>query len=201
MNSELTFSNVIVQGIKIGLVNFFSIIAAIILWVLTIWIPYLNVGTTIAIATMPIGMSKGVIMSPLEIFKGKYRQYMGEYFLLIGLKAQGLLPALMFMVVPFIILSLTWSQAAYLLIDKGINPAESLSKSNKITYGHKATMFFGKLVMNIAILLLPFIIAWATGGGVVASIILFIFTLILIPANMGANAFIYKCIGNDEIVA
>lgn len=201
MKTDLTFSNVIINGVKIGLMNFFSIIAAIILWVLTIWIPYLNVGTTIAIATMPIGMSKGTIMSPTEIFKGKYRQYMGEYFLLLGLKAQGLLPALMFMVVPYIILALTWSQAAYLLIDKGTNPAEALSKSNKITYGYKATMFFGKLVMNIAILLLPLIITWATGGGVVAAIILFIFVLILVPANMGANAFIYKCLGNEEVAA
>ena len=127
MNTKLSFGGIILQGIKLGIFNILSILVAIILWALTIWIPYVNVGTTIGLISMPIGMSKGNIMSPTEIFKGKYRQYMGEFFILTGLKAQGLLPALLFLVIPYIILNLAWSQSTYLLLDKGVNSAEALT--------------------------------------------------------------------------
>jgi hypothetical protein len=174
MKTELSFSGIILQGIKLGLFNIISIFIAVILWALTIWIPYLNVGTTIALFSMPIGMSKSNIMSPTEIFKGKYRQYMGEYFILSGLKMQGLLPALLFLVVPYIILSLSWSQSIYLLLDKNVNPAEALTLSNKITYGHKTKIFFGKLILTILSfgILYPFFM-------------------------MGANAYIYKNLSKE----
>lgn len=45
-------------------------LGATVLWLLTIWIPYLNVGTTIAMATIPIELSKGKVISPLFIFDG-----------------------------------------------------------------------------------------------------------------------------------
>jgi hypothetical protein len=88
MNTNLSLGGIITQGIKLGIFNIISIFIATILWALTIWIPYLNVGTTIGLLSMPIGISKGNIMSPTEIFNPKYRQYMGEYFIFIGLKAQ-----------------------------------------------------------------------------------------------------------------
>ena len=113
-------------------------------------------------------------MSPTEIFKGKYRQYMGEFFILTGLKALGLLPALLFLVIPYIILNLAWSQATYLLLDKSVNPAEALTLSNKLTYGHKAKIFFAKLILTILSfgILYPFFM-------------------------MGANAYIYKSLSVD----
>ncbi|HPW67211.1 MAG TPA: hypothetical protein PLS84_09070 [Salinivirgaceae bacterium] len=174
MNTKLSFGGIILQGIKLGIFNILSILVAIILWALTIWIPYLNVGTTIGLISMPIGMSKGNIMSPTEIFKRKYRQYMGEFFILTGLKAQGLLPALLFLVIPYIILNLAWSQATYLLLDKGVNPAEALTLSNKMTDGHKAKIFFAKLILTILSfgILYPFFM-------------------------MGASAYIYKSLSED----
>ena len=174
MNTNLSLGGIITQGIKLGILNIISIFIATILWALTIWIPYLNVGTTIGLLSMPIGISKGNIMSPTEIFNPKYRQYMGEYFILIGLKAQGLIPAMLFVVVPYIILNLAWSQSTYLLLDKGLNPAEALTLSNKITYGHKVKIFFGKLILTILSfgLLYPFFM-------------------------MGANAFIYKSLSSE----
>jgi len=174
MNTKLSFGGIISQGIKLGFFNIISIFIAIILWALTSWIPYLNVGTTIGLLSMPIGISKGNIMSPTEIFNPKYRQFMGEYFILTGLKAQGLLPAMLFLVVPYIILNLAWSQSTYLLLDKEVNPAEALTLSNKITYGHKGKIFFGKLVLTILSFgfLYPFFM-------------------------MGANAFIYKSLSNE----
>ena len=174
MKTELSFGGIILHGIKLGIFNIISILVALILWILTIWIPYINVGTTIGLLSIPIGMSKGNIMSPTEIFKGKYRQYMGEFFILTGLKAQGLLPALLFLIIPYFILSLAWSQSTYLLLDKGVNPAEALTLSNKITNGHKAKIFFGKLVLTI----LSFGILYAF-------------------FMMGANAYVYKSLSNE----
>ena len=59
MNTNLSLGGIITQGIKLGIFNIISIFIATILWALTIWIPYLNVGTTIGLLSMPIGISKG----------------------------------------------------------------------------------------------------------------------------------------------
>ncbi len=177
MKTELSFGGILLQGMKLGVFNLLTILAAFILWILTIWIPYLNVGTTIGLLTMPIGMSKGNIMSPTEIFKGKYRQYMGEYFILSGLKMIGYISALLFLIIPFIVLNLSWSQATYLLIDKSLNPSECLTLSNKITYGHKAKIFFAKLILTI--------------------ISIISFGILYIPFMLGANAYIYKNLSKD----
>lgn len=72
---------VISEGFQIGMKNFVSIFVAVLLWLLTFWVPYINVGTTIAILSLPVALSKGEgILSPLFIFESKYRRYMGEFF-------------------------------------------------------------------------------------------------------------------------
>ena len=58
------------DGIAIALVNFLSLILTTVLYILTIWIPYLNVGTTIAMCSLPAEMAKGGAINPLFIFKG-----------------------------------------------------------------------------------------------------------------------------------
>ncbi len=63
------------EGIALALVNYLSIVCAVVLYVLTIWIPYLNVGTTIAMASLPAEMAKGNVINPLFIFKGTYLRY------------------------------------------------------------------------------------------------------------------------------
>lgn len=151
---KITVSSVLSEGIGLGLKNAPSLLGAVILWLLTIWIPYINVGTTIAIQTIPIELSKGKIISPLFIFDGKYRQYMGEYFTLIGLMGMSLIPAVFFLVVPAIIIGIGWSLAIYLMLDRGIAPGEALIQSNKATYGYKWTIFG----INFVLLLLSFIL-------------------------------------------
>ena len=175
MYTKLSIGGIISQGVKLGFINIISIFIATILWILTIWIPYINVGTTIGLLSMPIGMSKANVVSPTEIFNEKYRQYMGEFFVLTGLKSQGLMPAYLFLIIPGIILNLSWSQSIFLLIDRGINPAEALTLSNKLTYGYKAKIFFAKLILAILSLgiFYPFFM-------------------------MGANAFIYKSLCIEE---
>ena len=48
MNKKLEIIPTIVDGVQIGLKNFPSLVIASILYVLTLWVPYINVGTTIA---------------------------------------------------------------------------------------------------------------------------------------------------------
>ena len=131
---KITVAGVISEGIGLGIKNAISMLGATILWLLTIWIPYLNVGTTIAMTTIPIELSKGRVISPLFIFDGKYRKFMGEYFTLIGLMYLAIIPALFFMIVPGIIISIGWSLAIYILLDKGVAPGEAMIQSNKATW-------------------------------------------------------------------
>lgn len=81
--------------------------------------------------TIPIELSKGKVISPLFIFDGKYRKYMGEYFTLIGLMYLAIIPALFFMIIPGIIISIGWSLAIYILLDKGVAPGEAMFEATK----------------------------------------------------------------------
>ena len=102
--NKITYVGVLSEGLTISVKNIASIAGAVVLWLLTIWVPYINVGTTIAIQTMPVELSKGKVISPLFIFDEKYRKYMGEYFTLTGLICMSVFPALLFMLVPGIII-------------------------------------------------------------------------------------------------
>ncbi len=186
MDKKLTIEGILKDGVAIGLKNFLSILGAIVLWVLTIWIPYINVGTTIAISTLPMGLSSGKVMSPLEIFDSKYRMFMGEYFVTTGLKLIAIIPAALFLYVPAIILSLAWSQALYLVIGHGKNPSEALSESNKLTDGYKWTMFLGLFILIIAFYIVFYLFTLIT------PILGIILMLLFFPILLGAQTHIYK---------
>ena len=111
---KISVMGVLTEGISLGMKNAVSLLVATVLWIVTIWIPYLNVGTTIAMTTIPIELSKGKVISPVFIFDSKYRKYMGEYFTLIGLMAMAVIPALFFMIVPAIVICIGWSLAIYI---------------------------------------------------------------------------------------
>ncbi len=61
------------------------------LWIATVWIPYINIGTTIAIMMLPLELANGRRIAPLSIFSARYRRDMGQYLLTLGLM---LLPAI-----------------------------------------------------------------------------------------------------------
>jgi len=196
MEKELTVGGIISEGFQLALKNAASILGAVVLWALTIWIPYINVGTTIAIMTMPIELSKGNIMSPLSIFDPKYRKYMGEVFILLGLIYIAVSIAAAFLFVPAIVISLAWSLSVYLLLDKGMNPTEAINKSNELTYGKKWTMFFGKMVLALA----PYIVllVGAAIGGGVGYFIMFIGAIFMVPFVIAGDAIIYKTLVVDK---
>lgn len=190
---KLTIGGIISQGFATGLKNLVSLIIAVLLWIVTIWIPYLNVGTTIGLMSLIIAMSKGGIISPLEIFDGKYRRYIGEFFLLVGIIQLGTFIGFIFMIIPGIVISLAWGQALFLLIDKGLNPMEAIKVSNDITYGKKWVIFFGILLLFIALYVVIFVLGFI--GSLIAesvgAILAFLGAIAFIPIVMGAYAHIY----------
>ena len=147
--TNLTIGDVINNSIKIGLKNFGSIIGAVLLWLITVWIPYLNVGTTIALVGMVVALSKGTVMSPTEIFDPKYRKNMGEFFLLLAFLWVGIMAGYAFVIIPGIVISIAWGQAIYLLIDKDMSPTEAIKASNRITYGKKWIIFLSNLILAV----------------------------------------------------
>lgn len=186
---KITVMGVLSEGISLGMKNAVSLLVATVLWIVTIWIPYLNVGTTIAMTTIPIELSKGKVISPVFIFDSKYRKYMGEYFTLIGLKAMAVIPALFFMIVPAIVISLGWSLAIYILLDKGVAPGEAMVQSNKATYGYKWTIFGIWFVLCLAYYILLFIFGLIPILGILLILCLFIAYVII---GMGCSAVIYR---------
>lgn len=82
---KLDFAETLKDSIAIGVKNAPSVVVAVALWLVTIWIPYINIGTTIAISLLPVELAKGSVINPLGIFDSKYRRYMGEYLITAGL--------------------------------------------------------------------------------------------------------------------
>jgi len=155
---------VIKDGIGIGLKNLFPLIGTLILYGLTCWIPYLNVGTTIALVALPAAMSRGEAISPTEIFDSKYRKNMGNFFLLAVCYSFAIVIGFLFGIIPGIVLSYSWFIAFLLLVDKEMNPMQALSESNQKTYGHKATIFLSFLILGILYFVLNAILGMVTGG-------------------------------------
>lgn len=191
---NLSIGDIITKGATIGLRNALPLIGATILWLLTLWIPYLNVGTTIGLVSSVVAMSKGGSMSVTEIFDGKYRKYMGEFFLLTGLRQLGIFAGIIFLFVPGIVIAISWSQAVYLLIDKKMNPVEALKVSNDITYGHKWTMFLGIFFLVIIYQVIAVLIMFSLfmSNPVVGGIMLFLLIMLFLPIIFGAAAHIYS---------
>ena len=89
------------------------------------------------------------------------------------------------MIVPGIIISIGWSLAIYLMLDKGIAPGEALVRSNKATYGYKWTIFGVNFVLVIAYYILTFIFG----------LIPFIGILLILLAAIAFQVVILGCMG------
>ena len=191
---KLSVGEAIPEALKISVSNFVSVFIACILYLLTIWIPYLNVGTTIGMASVPLAMSKGKVISPLFIFEAKYRKYMGEYFALQGLMMLSILPALLFMVIPGIVIAIGWSLALFILIDKEVSPSEAMILSNKATQGYKWTIFGIFFLSFFVILFLSFIVGFIIGlfPEFLATILLIAWIGVCMVFPMACQAVIYK---------
>lgn len=178
------------DGIGIGIKNIVPIFVNIVLWALTCWIPYLNVGTTIGLVVGIVSKaSKGEPIPMTEIFDPKYRKYMGEFFLTFGLMMMGIWAGTIFFVIPGMIIGLAWSLALLLCVDKGKNPMEAIALSNKCTYGHKLKMFVITALVMIATMVLATIFIRL---GFIGIILIMVLMPICAFINLGIQASIYR---------
>ena len=189
----LTISEIIKNSFSLGLNNKGLIIGASILWALTAWIPYLNVGTTIGFFGIIVLISKGDSVSATEIFNAKYRKNMGEFFLLLSFMIIGTTIGYAFVILPGFVISIAWSQSILLFIDKGYSPLESIKKSNDITYGEKFTIFIGYFsLILILVFSIGLLIALAGNVHEIFALLVGLFGYIaFILVMIGCTAYIY----------
>ncbi len=191
---EKEFMPTLLDAYSIAVKNALPIVLSILLWLLTIWIPYINIGTTIALCTLPLALSRNRPISPTFIFDKRYRQFFGEFFLTEGLMLAGILAGTAFCVFPGIVIFISWSLAPMLVLDKGCNASEALTLSNKYTYGNKFLIFILFLGLFVSLGVLLGILAAILGAIADSlSLIAALLAIILIPStSVGLIAAIYK---------
>lgn len=176
--------------------NIPSIFGSVILWMLTIWIPYVNIGTSIAMANLPLEMASGRAFNPLSIFSSRYRKKFGDYLIYGSLSSGAILIASIFMVIPAVIIAIAWSMGVFVMIEFDKNPLESLRISNNITYGSKWRMCFleALIVGSVAILaLIIFQILYMSSMSNVAYVVSLLFLLaLLIGLSISVKAAIWR---------
>lgn len=148
---KLDIMQTIKEGIQYGLKNFFPLLLMVVLYVITFWIPYLNVGTTIGVYKAIIGIGRGEVVNPTSIFDKDNFKNLGGFFLLLGLLAMGVTGAAAFMFIPALVIGIAWGFAMYFLIDKKVSPLKALGLSYDATYGNKWRIFFVGLLCGVAI--------------------------------------------------
>ena len=176
---KLDIIQTIKEGVNCALKNFVSLLVAVILYLLTVWIPFLNVGTTVGLVKFVIAMSRGEMVDPLILFKKENFDNFGNLFLFLGLEAMGLVAASFFMLVPAIVLGIAWSFALYFLVDRNMRPVEALDLSFKVTNGEKWRIFATELVLVIAIGILCGLLGAIPKVGAFLSLIASIFGVVV----------------------
>ena len=193
--NKVSFRLTFAEALEIGVKNAPSIIGCVVLWLLTIWVPYINVGTTIAINMLPIELAKGGVISPLGIFDAKYRKYMGDFLITTGLMIIPVFIASLFMIVPGIVLSIAWSLAYFFLFEKKKNPMQAISASNEATYGSKWTMFFVLLAFVVAANVIAGIFAWicaAIDAGFITFVVMLALVAVIMSISLAINASFWR---------
>jgi len=203
---KLNVMATIKDGIVIGMLNFLSLLLTTILYFLTIWIPYLNVGTTIAFSALPAELAKGKVINPLFIFDGKYRKNMGEFFILMALMCGAIYAGFLFGIIPGIVIAIAWDLAVVLFVDKDLSALDALRESNRLTYGNKARIFGITLLFGLAVIVVIAIIAVLFGIGdvhwleAIGDILIAAIAICVVPVACGIDASIYKQLSSGELL-
>lgn len=204
MAKKLEIIPTIKEGVSIALVNYLSVICVVVLYVLTIWIPYLNVGTTIAVSALPAEMAKGRVINPLFIFDGKYRRNMGEFFILTALMVGAILVGFLFGIIPGIVIGYAWYIAVILFVDKDMSAIDALHESNKLTYGNKARIFWIEMLLAAILAVVVAVIGFLFGFSEdellirVGAFVNALLSIFYVPAMVGVQAAIYKALTTPE---
>ena len=200
---KLSISAVYVDSLVIAFKNSLSLIGAIVLWLLTIWIPYINVGTTIGLLALPLELSRGHIISPTAIFKAEYRKRMGEVFIYFAIYYLAVFAGMLFGVIPGIVISFAFSMGIYIMLDYKLNPIEALTQSNAITYGNKWRMFFATLLVGLSIGVVCAIVTYTLGRIPFVGVLFSLAVSIIGSAwSISLNAVYYReLVGGEQPVA
>ena len=189
MEQKLNFQKTLVDGCNLGIKNIGNLLLMAFLFMITFWIPYLNVGTTIGFYKNIIALSKGEEVEPTSIFKKENFKNLGDFFLLFGLQSAGIGAAAMFFFFPAIVVSLAWQFAMYFFLDKGTSPLKSLGLSYDVTCGEKWRLFFTYLLLGVAICLVLLILGMIPKVG---PFLCFLGIIAVLPIAMGVEAVLYK---------
>lgn len=184
---KLNFKQTIADAFKVGMANIGNLLLTALLWIITVWIPYLNVGTTIGFYKIIIALSKGEAIKPTSIFSKENYKGLGDFFLLFGLQTAGTIAASLLFVGP--IVSLAWGFAFLFFIDKKVSPLKALSLSYDTTCGEKWTLFFLYIVFGLILSIVTSILGLVPYIGfilVLAAVIAFVAVI------MGLQAVLYK---------
>jgi hypothetical protein len=164
---KLDIMQTIKEGILYGLKNFFPLLLMVILYAVTVWIPYLNIGTTIGLYKAVIGIGRGETIDPTAIFSKENFKNLSGFFLLLGLLYMGITVACFFMFIPGMVMSIAWGFAVYFFLDKKVSPLKSLQLSYDSTFGNKWRIFLVGLICGILICVICGILATIPKVGMV----------------------------------
>jgi hypothetical protein len=197
----LSVGNILSHSFRWGLGQYVRILLMLILWALTVWIPYVNIGTTIAIlAGAPILLSRRQQITPTFIFDRQYRDVMADWLVLQTLRGGAILLGLLFLVIPGIVVSVGWILAPLLLVDRKHGILESMSQSWHATQGKKWAILLGALVVYLLYAIPAYIIygilyALLPAEETITSILLGLYAMLAyagwVAVNVGFTAFIY----------
>ncbi len=148
---KLDIMQTIREGILYGLKNFFPLLLMVILYAVTVWIPYINIGTTIGLYKAVIGIGRGETIDPTAIFAKDNFKNLSGFFLLLGLLYMGITVACFFMLIPGLVMSIAWGFAVYFFLDKKVSPLKSLQLSYDSTFGNKWRIFLVGLLCGLLI--------------------------------------------------
>ena len=168
---KLDIKQTILDGVQYGLKNFFPLLLMVILYFVTVWIPYLNVGTTIGLYKAVIRIGRGESIDPTSIFSKDNFKNLSGFFLLLGLLYIGIVVACFFMLIPGIVMGIAWGFAIYFFLDKQVSPLKSLQLSYDSTFGNKWRIFFTEFLCGLLISIFCGVLATVPkAGGVLAAI-------------------------------
>lgn len=197
---ELTVGNVVKQSIAKGMKNLVPLSVNALLWIVTLWIPYFNIGTTIGLFVgIMTKIAKDEPLSFTEIFDKKYRKNIGEFILTTAFCSMGISVGALFFFIPAIVISMAWSLAIPLVIDKEYNPSEALTISNKVTYGHKWTMFWSYFILSFVLFAVFGILSSILGMilGFLGGLIMIVGFAAVISIQISAQSVIYNTLSGN----
>ena len=184
-NEKLDIIQTIKAGIQYGLKNFFPLLLMVILYVVTVWIPWLNVGTTIGLYKAVIGIGRGETIDPTSIFAKEHFANVGKYFLLLGLVSIGTTAAACFMLIPAIVIGIAWMFAIYFMIDKKVSPLKALGLSYDSTLGNKWRIFGLQFLCSLIIGIVSGLLCAIPKVGVVLALIFALLAAAIMVAILG----------------